>query len=394
MSGADDKTQDKPFLEPKARHHAFDIPGWLRVARDHHEGGTFGVVRDIATLAFGPGRLKPYEYFFMGLYEGERIDAAERRRFMGDRARVVLHREAIEIEWLAATYDKLLFLLAMRGQGLPVPRVHALFHPGRNFADARCLIDADALAGWLREEAAYPFFSKPVESTGSAGTASIDGYDAATDELVSADGRRVAVDRFAWEVTRYRERGYMFQERIATHPAIAPVCGKGVSACRMLVRLDDGIPVLHRATWKIPAAANMADNFWRDGNMLGALDPETGEVTRVVRGIAVETTELDHHPDTGHALKGFRLPDWNAMKETCLRAAATFPPLWLQGWDVALSDRGPVLFEVEGDGGGAQMTQHAQGRGLLDDDFVAFLERWKKTAGDRRQRLTGSRKKR
>jgi hypothetical protein len=74
-----------PFLEPKARHHAFDNPGWLRVARDHHEGGTFGVVRDIATLAFGPGKLKPYEYFFMGLYEGDRIDAAERRRFMGDR---------------------------------------------------------------------------------------------------------------------------------------------------------------------------------------------------------------------------------------------------------------------------------------------------------------------
>jgi hypothetical protein len=383
-----------PFLEPKARHHAFDIPGWLRVARDHHEGGTFGVVRDIATLAFGPGRLKPYEYFFMGLYEGDRIDAADRRRFMGDRARVVLHRQAIESEWLAVTYDKLLFLLAMRGQGLPVPEVRAIFHPGRNFADAACLGDPDAVARWLREEAAYPFFSKPVESTGSAGTASIDAYDGAADALVSADGRRVSVEQFAREVGRYRERGYLFQERIATHPEIAPVCGPGVSACRMLVRIEDGKPVLHRATWKIPAGANMADNFWRDGNMLGALDPETGEVTRVVQGMAVDAVEMENHPDTGMALKGFRLPEWDAMKETCLKAAATFPPLWLQGWDVALSDRGPVLFEVEGDGGGAQMTQHAQGCGLLDDDFVAFLERWKKAAGDRRQRLTGSRKKR
>lgn len=162
----------------------------------------------------------------------------------------------------------------------------------------------------------------------------------------------------------------------------------------MLVRIDDGKPVLHRETWKIPADANMADNFWRDGNMLGALDPETGEVTRVVRGIAVEATEVDTHPDTGKALKGYRLPKWEALKEICLKTAAISPPLLLQGWDVALLNRGPVLFEVEGDGGGAQMTQHAQGCGLLDDDFVAILERWKKAAGDRRQRLTGSGKRR
>ncbi len=161
----------------------------------------------------------------------------------------------------------------------------------------------------------------------------------------------------------------------------------------MLVRLDDGKLVLHRATWNIPVAANIANNRWREGNILVA-HPETGEVTRVVRGIAVETTELENHPDTGQDLKGFRLPDWEAMKATCLAAAATFPPLWLQGWDVALSDRGPVLFEMEGDGGGAQMTQHAQGRSPLDAEFVAFLKRWKKAAVDRRLRLTGSRKKR
>ena len=100
----------RPFLDPKARHHAFDIPGWLRVARERHEGGTFGIVRELVRLALGPGRIKPYEYFFLCLYEGDRLTPQERRTFMGDRARVVLHKQAIESAWLAATYDKLLFL--------------------------------------------------------------------------------------------------------------------------------------------------------------------------------------------------------------------------------------------------------------------------------------------
>ncbi|MBT7612184.1 MAG: hypothetical protein HN577_03105, partial [Rhodospirillaceae bacterium] len=245
---------------------------------------------------------------------------------------------------------------------------------------------------WLRSTAIYPFFSKPVESTGSAGTASIDGYDHAADALFSADGREVPVKQFAREVTRYHERGYIFQERIATHPELEPVCGPGVSACRMLVCMEDGKPHLHRATWKIPAGANMADNFWRDGNMMGAIDPDSGEVTRVVRGMAVDTEILEEHPDTRQPLVGRVIPEWEAMKETCLAAASTFPALWLQGWDVAVSDRGPMIFEVEGDGGGAQVTQHAQGRGLLEPDFVAFLERWKAAAAERQARLSGGKR--
>lgn len=388
---APETAPQRPFLDPKARHHAFDIPGWLRVARDRHHGGTFGVVRELVRLALGPGRIKPYEYFFLCLYESDRLSPEEKLTFMGDRARVVLHKEAIESAWLAATYDKLLFLSAMKGQELPVPQVRAVFG-GRRFADAARLSDGPALAAWLRDGAAFPFFSKPVESTGSAGTASIEGYDAASDELVSADGRRVTIEQFVREVTRYRERGYIFQERIATHPELRPVCGPGVSACRMLVRVEEGVPSLHRATWKIPAGANLADNFWRDGNMLGAIDPASGTITRVVRGMAVDTTEIENHPDTGAPLKGRVLPQWEVMKATALEAASTFPALWLQGWDIAISDRGPVIFEVEGDGGGAQMTQHAQGRGLLEPEFVAFLERWKKSAAIRRARIGGRRR--
>lgn len=378
----------RPFLDPRARHHAFDIPGWLRIARERHEGGTFGIVRDLVRLARGPGRLKPYEYFFLCLYEGDRLTPQQRREFMGDRARVVLHRQAIESAWLAATYDKLLFLSAMKGQELPVPALLAVYG-GRRFAAAARLADGPALAAWLRAGATFPFFSKPVESTGSAGTASIEAYDAASDELVSADGRRVGVAQFVAEVARYRERGYIVQERIATHSELRPVCGPGVSACRMLVRVENGVPALHRATWKIPAGANLADNFWREGNMLGAIDPATGQITRVVRGMAVDTTEVENHPDTGQPLKGRILPAWEAMKALALEAASTFPALWLQGWDIAISERGPVIFEVEGDGGGAQMTQHAQGRGLLDPEFVAFLERWKQAAAARRVRIGG-----
>ena len=38
-------------------------------------------------------------------------------------------------------------------------------------------------------------------------------------------------------------------------------------------------------TWKIPAPHNIADNFWRPGNLLAALDRHTGEVKRVTTNV-------------------------------------------------------------------------------------------------------------
>jgi len=383
----------KPFLDPKPIQRPMDTTEWLRGAREHHEGGTWGVVKDVMRAWRWPGHLKPYEYFMMGLYDAKRFSPEQRREFMGDRLRAIMRNKALEWEWLGVTTDKLLFLSAMKGQELPVPRVLAVHHRFRRFADAAQLPDGEAVAAWLRDGASYPFFSKPVEGTGSSGVASIDAYDGSDDCLVSADGRRVPVSQFVGEIARYTERGYIFQNRIETHPELEPVCGRGITACRMLVRMKDGRPHLHRATWKIRASATIADNFWRAGNMLGAVDPETGEITRVVRGISVNTEEVAVHPETGAQLVGFRLPEWQAMRETCLAAASTFPALWLQGWDVSISAEGPLIFEVEGDGGAAHMTQHAQGRGLLDAEFRAFLEAWETEAKARKQRITSRGKK-
>jgi len=157
--------------------------------------------------------------------------------------------------------------------------------------------------------------------------------------------------------------------------------------------MQDGEPHLHRATWKIRVITTIADNFWRSGNMLGAVDPLTGEITRVVSGISIHTKEVNEHPETGAQLVGFKLPEWEAVRETCLAAAATFPALWIQGWDISISANGPLIFEVEGDGGAAHMIQHAQGKGLLEPDHLAFLEAWEESSKARKASITSRRRK-
>jgi Sugar-transfer associated ATP-grasp len=102
------------------------------------------------------------------------------------------------------------------------------------------------------------------------------------------------------------------------------------------VLLEDGAPAVFHALWKIPVGANPADNFWRPGNLLAALDAD-GCVTRVIQGTGADQTELDRHPDTEQPLIGAILPDWTALTGLCLKAAKALPGLRMQAWDIALT---------------------------------------------------------
>jgi hypothetical protein len=69
-------------------------------------------------------------------------------------------------------------------------------------------------------------------------------------------------------------------------------------------------------------------------------------ITRVVRGTGMDQRVNEPHPDTGHTVVGTIIPDWEALTERVREAAAAFPGIRTQSWDVALSDCGPVLLEV------------------------------------------------
>lgn len=76
------------------------------------------------------------------------------------------------------------------------------------------------------------------------------------------------------------------------------------------------------------------------------------------------------HPDTGVTFKGFKVPMMKEVIELTKRAASLIPDLGYIGWDVAITEKGPVL--VEGNNiPGYDMPQnsawHPDGKGILPD---------------------------
>jgi hypothetical protein len=330
------------------------------------------ILREIITLWRGPGKLSPQEYFYYRLWDPA-IPLAEKRRFVGKKAQNDMHLACNSQYWYAAAADKILFHTIMAGVALPVPELIAITAPGRHIPGILNLSDPDAMAAVLRRPELYPLFMKEAGGKYSLSVISADAYDAARDEVELLDGTRRAPDALAGAMTE--GGGYLIQQRLRQAPALAALFGPRLWSVRVLVLLGQSGPKIHRAVAKIATGQNPADNYWRQGNLLGSIDLDTGRIWRVVSGTGASLEINGKHPDTQHAIVGAKVPDWGRLQDLVLTAAPVFSGLRTQSWDIAVTETGPVLLEVNF-GGDLNLGQLATGIGVLDNAYTEHLRDW------------------
>ena len=348
-------------------------------------------MREIAALWWGPGRLRPYQYYAHRLYDDRRYSMAEKREFVGWKG-MVLTRTLNDPEWLAVCDDKLMTYTLLRGLCLPHPEIYAVYHPGgRTFGRVPCLRTPEDMAEFLRHQMRYPFFGKPVSDWQGGGASSVDAIKRDRDVIVLAGGEEIGVEEYvrrvpvafcAGEKLRAPQpAGYLFQERIGPHPMLDRLSGGRVSSLRLVVLLWPDGPRLFRAMWKLPVASNITSTFsGRSGNIKCCVDPVTGRVERAVQGLGSKGMEvyalgakgrlIEVHPDTGERLTDVQLPDWERTVALCLHAAAALPGVRYHSWDLVMGVDGPIFLEVNHHGA----IQQVPGcRGFNDAEFRQFM---------------------
>jgi hypothetical protein len=324
---------------------------------------------DIIKLQFSFNKISPAEYFYYQLYK---LPDAEKNKFLGKMSQDKLFLYCTSLHWLFLAHDKLVFYAAMKGLGFPIPNTQAVFHQNRAFGTAELCTDAASLKTFLLEKAQYPLFGKPISGMWSVGVSKIDGLTPEK-QIRLHDGQIISCDKFIEEISHFYDSGYLFQDTLKPHSQVAKICGDRIATIRFIVALKNNGPEILHSIWKIPAGGNLADNFWREGNLLAAINTEDGKIERAVRGFGSDQDLLEQHPDTGARLTGEKLSLWSEAKSLCLEAAATIPGLKLQAWDIALCSEGAALLELNV-GGDFNLPQIANGKGLWDGEFKSFVE--------------------
>lgn len=323
--------------------------------------------------------IAPLEYYKFSMFAPGNESAEARDRFVGTSRNRRINR-AFNAMGRARGFvdDKLYYEMILQRNGVPTSETIALFHRSITLGHMTCFADEEGFAAYLRRPEEYPLFGKPLGGSLSLGTISIKRYDAERDAVSLSDGQVVPVPQLVSEiVAEYGRAGYILQRKVEPHPELARFTGSSVGTVRVLMAGDGHTHWPQYACWKIPRPGSPADNFWRDGHLLALLDTETGAVVRVQQGTGARAETVTRR-EGGPSFEGLRIPDWDRVIDLATRAVQVTGDMRIVGFDVAVSDRGPVIIEANTNPDHA-LYQIVARRGVMDDRLTAA---WQKALAD------------
>ena len=135
---------------------------------------------------------------------------------------------------------------------------------------------------------------------------------------------------------------YLLEELIIQNPVVGAIYPDAINTVRAVTIRKDGVTHVICTYFRIGNNGKHVDNF-NNGGMVAPVDEKTGIVAD--RAIDKKKNLYAVHPQTGTPIKGFQFPDWEEAMDMVRSAAQRLPQLGYMGWDIAFSDKGPILVE-------------------------------------------------
>lgn len=302
---------------------------------------------EMIRLCWGRKAITPTEYVNFQVYRKD-LTWAEKRAFVGQERNFKINCKMAPPETTqmrSFLNDKFAFGILCEQLGIPFTNLQAMYSPDRFTGKNRSLRTAEDIEAFLVNDAILPVFGKPVNEQQALGAARIDHVDSETATAHFANGQVVSIREMAEEIIREFPEGYAFQSVVVQNDDVTKHVGQTLATLRLVTVIDEISPRSLYAIWKLPGVNAMADNFWQDGSMMCAVNAETGVVERCVIGSGPDQQIVETHPVTGQEIVGYQIPFFDECKKLAEDAHSIFPINSVLGWDVGITDDGPVLIE-------------------------------------------------
>lgn len=132
------------------------------------------------------------------------------------------------------------------------------------------------------------------------------------------------------------------EEFIVQHSDVAALYPYSVNTYRIVTVLTENVPHIVYAFIRIGNGGRFVDNI-NAGGMAAPVDVQTGVIK--YPAFDKDSVYYEKHPATGCKIQGWQLPFWKEASDMVLEAATVIPQVGYVGWDVAVTEKGPVLIE-------------------------------------------------
>lgn len=131
----------------------------------------------------------------------------------------------------------------------------------------------------------------------------------------------------------------LLEECIQAYNEIAEFHPSSLNTIRVVTVSNEDKCVVFGALLRMGAHGSVIDNT-HAGGVYAPINVETGTID--IEAIDSRNHHYSCHPDSGKTIKGFRIPMWEQIKETCKEASQTIPNIHFAGWDLCITKEGQV----------------------------------------------------
>lgn len=137
------------------------------------------------------------------------------------------------------------------------------------------------------------------------------------------------------------------QPHLRNHASLADLADQSLLAIRVVTCLNEsGVPEVTHGMLRVLAKIEPGWNATPDSEYGAAIDVSSGMLGPMTGDWPTTCTDwYARHPITGAPVMGRRVEQWQSLCDLALRAHRGFASQVVIGWDMALTDRGPVILE-------------------------------------------------
>ncbi|WP_027709966.1 sugar-transfer associated ATP-grasp domain-containing protein [Zooshikella ganghwensis] len=283
------------------------------------------------------------DYYLYGLFRPE-VSWAEKLTYIGchERWRWVAPVSPEHYKFL--TENKLIFSHFLSATQIPVARVYGTYGPKGLSDDGQLLRTPQQLEKWLIQRNLDNLFIKPVAGTRGVGVLSLGDQIEPGRWQKLPQGEITLPELLEHFQAQPHLDTYLIEERLNPHQEMAKFAPNVLHTARIISSYDEDV-CIHAAMMRLAAADQIADNTSL-GNMSAAIELATGRLQHGsvrINGIARPQAV---HESSGLVVEGFQLPDWQETVTLVQRASRCVHFNGVLAWDVALTDKGPVVIEA------------------------------------------------
>lgn len=278
-------------------------------------------------------------------FEFDRQNRNFKNDFLGGREQGVYLELLNPFKYYILARNKFLAHLVLEQAGIPTPELYCYYSPENGSqVEERTGFDLQSVKDILEKKQVKECVIKATEGSHGDNVFAVNRieYEKGDALFELSDGTQKRLSAVLGHSP------LLFEQKIRQSQQLGCFNPSSVNTIRFMTTLMPTGEAKVIATFiKIGRSGAFVDNAGGGGNVDAGINVETGEIYGAIEFNGFRKTRpIDCHPDTGAQLNGVVIEHWDEICARLCRFQQRLPFLKSIGWDVAITDDGPVVIEI------------------------------------------------